>query len=305
MLGHALAVVLGLGLLIYGGERAVEAAVALARTFGVPTILIGGTLVAVGSSIPEIATALYAGYYGVGDFVVGHVIGSATSQITLGVGVVALLSPLRLEREKVRTYGLGMVLAMTLMVAAIVSGTVTRLEGAGLALTYLVFLGVRLHTDDQTRQVDRHADTDHSLPRAVGWIVVGFVLVAIGGHALVIHSRALAVALGVPEYLLGLVTGLGTTLPEIAIAALAVTRGEADIAVGTLFGSNVTDPLFSLGVGALVSGFAVEHVGATVTSGVYMIAVSLLVVALFYVNGEINRRAALGCILLYAPTYVL
>lgn len=303
--GHVLGFCLGLVLLLYGGEKAVEAAVAIARTFGIPTLLIGGTLVAVGSSIPEIATAVYAGLYDAGDFVVGHVIGSATSQITLGIGVVALLSPLRLERRKVGFYGLGMVLAMGLMVIAIRSGTVTRLEGSGLVLAYLLFLALRVRTDEDVSAIERVGDAEHSLPVAASWILVGFALVAIGGHLLVTNSRTLAVALGVPEYLLGLVTGFGTTLPEIVIAAFAVRRNEGDIAVGTLFGSNVTDPLFSFGLGALVGGFTVNHAAAAITSGGYMIAVSVLVVVLFYVNGGISRRAALGCIVLYVPTYLL
>lgn len=305
MIVHALGVLGGLTLLLYGGERAVEGAVSLARVYGIPTLLVGGTLVAIGSSIPEIATAVYAGFYGAGDFVVGHVIGSATSQVTVGIGIVALLSPLSLAREKVGFYGLGMIAAMGLLLLTISSGTVTRLEGAGLVLAYLGFLVVRIHTDDGTDVLERVGEPAMPVGHAVAWIVGGFLLVAVGGHLLVANSRALAVSLGVPEYLLGLVTGLGTTLPEIVIAGLAVHRDEGDIAVGTLFGSNVTDPLFSFGVGALVGGFTVDHVGATLASGGYMIGVSVLVVALFYVNGGIHRRAGLGCILLYVPTYVL
>ncbi|PHQ37391.1 hypothetical protein DJ69_16970 [Halorubrum persicum] len=302
---HAVGAVVGLACLIYGGERAVEAAVTVAMAFGLPTLLVGGTLVAVGSSIPEITTAVYAGLYGAGDFVVSHIIGSITSQITLGVGIVALLSPLRLERGEVRFYGTGMILAMALMLAAISSGAVSRVQGGGLVAAYLCFLGVRLRGESHAALVERHAGGDRSLPQAAGWIVVGFALVAVGGHLLVVHSKALAVALGVPEYLLGLVTGLGTTAPEIAIAALAIDRGEADIAVGTLFGSNVTDPLFSLGAGALVGGIAVDRVGPTVASAGYTIAASVVVVGLFYLNGGIDRRAAVGCIAMYVPTFLL
>ena len=305
MAWHLAGAVVGLALLIYGGERAVAAAVTIATAFGLPTLLVGGTLVAGGSSIPEITTAVYAGLYGAGDFVVGHIIGSVTSQITLGVGVVALLSPLRLERAKVRFYGAGVILAMSLLLIAIRSGTVTRVEGGGLVAAYLCFLGIRIRTDGHATLVERHADGDRSVRRAAAWIAVGFALVAAGGHLLVVHSTALAVSLGVPDYLLGLVTGLGTTLPEIAIAALAIRRDEADIAVGTLFGSNVTDPLFSLGAGAAVGGLAVDRVAPTVASTVYAIAVSIVVVALFYLNGEINRRAAVGCIAMYVPTFLL
>jgi cation:H+ antiporter len=237
--------------------------------------------------------------------VAGHVIGSATSQITLGIGAVALLSPLHLERRKVAGYGIAMVGAMALMVLAIRSGTVTRLEGGGLVAGYLVFLVLRARHGDEADVGGRFDEADRPVSHAAAWIAGGFVLVAVGGHLLVVHSRALAVALGVPEYLLGLVTGLGTTAPEIVIAALAVRRDAGDIAIGTLFGSNVTDPLFSFGVGALVGGFALDHAAAATTSGGYMIGVSALVVALFYLNGGIGRRAAVGCIALYAPTFLL
>lgn len=303
MISHAVLVCVGLAVLIYGGERSVEAAVALARGFGLPMTFVGGTLVAVGSSVPEITTALYAGVYGAGDLAVGHIVGSATSQITLGIGIVALLSPLSLEREKVGYYGIGMILAMGLMLLSIRSGTITRLEGAGLVAAYLLFLAVRLRTDDAVgRQVDESA---LSRTRATGVILFGFALVAVGGHLLVSEGRALAVALGVPEYLLGLVTGLGTTLPEIVIAALAAHRDRSGIAVGTLFGSNVTDPLLSLGAGAVVGEFTLTHVSATVASTGYMIAASTVVVALFLTTGGIGRRAAVACIALYVPTYLL
>jgi len=302
MFTQLLAVCFGMALLLYGGERAVDAAVALARALGLSTLLIGGTLVAVGSSIPEIATAIYGGLYGAGDFVVGHIIGSATSQITLGVGVVALLSPLELERRKVLVYGLGMIAAMAAMALVIESGTVTRVEGGALVTAYLLFVLVRVHADDDVVTIE---EADYRPAHAIAWILAGFVLVAVGGHLLVTNGRALAIELGVPAFLLGLVTGLGTTIPEIVIAAIAVHRDEGDIAVGTLFGSNVTDPLFSLGLGALVGGLVIEHADTAVLANGYMLAVATIVVALFVATGGISRRAAVGCIALYAPTYLL
>ncbi|MFB6120141.1 MAG: sodium:calcium antiporter, partial [Halobacteriaceae archaeon] len=85
------AVLLGVALLVYGGARTVDAAASLARGLGLPTLFIGVTVVSVGSSVPEIATSVYSGFYGAGDLAVGHVVGSAISQITLGVGLVGLL----------------------------------------------------------------------------------------------------------------------------------------------------------------------------------------------------------------------
>ncbi|MFC6988251.1 sodium:calcium antiporter [Haloplanus sp. GCM10025708] len=293
----------GLAALVYGSDRAVTSATAIARSLGVSVFFIGVTLVAIGSSLPEIATSIYAAAYGAGDLLVGHIVGSATSQITLGIGIVALVSPLSLAREKVRTYGGGMMAAMGAMLVVLWSGDVTRIEGVVLALGYLGFVLVRYEHADYRDDVTRIADPN-DVSHPLVWLAVGIGFVVAGGHLLVTGATALATDLGTPDYLLGLVTGLGTTAPEIAIAALAVYRGQSGIAVGTLFGSNITDPLFSLGVGAAVGGVQVAHRSAAVTSVAYMLVASAAVVAVFYHRERVGRMDAMGCLLLYVPTFV-
>ncbi|MFB6206824.1 MAG: sodium:calcium antiporter [Haloglomus sp.] len=304
MLGPLVQVSVGLAALVYGGERVVDHASAIAHELGLSTLFIGVTFVAVGSSIPEIATSVYAGLYDAPVLVAGHIIGSATSQITVGIGVVALLSPIAIPRSKLRLYGGGMLAAMGLMLAVLWSGRVTRVEGALLTGAYLTFLGVSYEELDLEAAVDHRASSETSA-RTVVWLIGGLALVVVGGHLFVAGSRQAALALGVPQLVLGLVTGLGTTTPEIAIAAAAVLDDQAGIAIGTLFGSNVTDPLFSFGVGALVGGFTFTDVGVVLASAAYMLVASTLVVALFLVHGEVDARGALGCIALYLPTFLV
>lgn len=305
MLADALTLLLALVVLVYGAQRAVAAAGTLAHAVGVSTFFVGVTVVAVGSSLPEIATSAYASAYGAGDVVVGHIVGSATSQITLGVGLVAATTPLVAERSQLRTYGGGMLVAMGVMAAVLLSGEVTRLEGAGMAALYVAFVATRYDGEEFDGHVERRlARVDH--PRAaVVWLTVGIALVAAGGHLLVTSAESLARSLGVPTVLVGLVTGLGTTVPEIAIAVLAVRRDEAGIAVGTLLGSNITDPLFSLGVGAAVDGIAVVDPTGTMRATAYMVAVSALVVGYFYARGRLGRPAGVACAALYLPTFAL
>jgi cation:H+ antiporter len=304
MLSETLAVLVGTAMLVLGSDRTVTGASTIARDHDVSTFFVGVTLVAIGSSLPEIATAIYGAAYGHGSLVVGHVVGSATSQITLGVGVVALLAPLSATREEVTTYGAGMVVAMLVMLLAIASGTVTRLQGVVMALAYIGFVAFRYeHTDDGGvgSRLSESDALDHPLP----WVVLGLALVIAGGHLLVTGARGVAAAVGVPTYLLGLLTGLGTTTPEIVVAALAVRRERGGIAVGTLFGSNITDPLFSLGVGAAVAPIAVENLDATLLSVGYMLAVSAAVALLFYRRDEVGRLVGVGCLLLYVPALFL
>ena len=300
MLPEALAVLVGTGMLVLGSDRTVTGASTIARERDVSAFFVGVTLVAIGSSLPEIATAVYGAAYGHGSLVVGHVVGSATSQITLGVGVVALLAPLSATREEVATYGAGMVVAMLVMLLAVASGTVTRLQGVIMAFAYLGFVAIRYeHTDDD--EVGSRLSESDTLDHPLVWAVLGIALVVAGGHLLVTGARSVAAAVGVPTYLLGLLTGLGTTTPEIVVAALAVRRERGSIAVGTLFGSNITDPLFSLGVGAAVAPIAVENLDVTLLSVGYMLAVSTAVALAFYRRDEVGRLTGVGCLLLYVP----
>jgi cation:H+ antiporter len=305
MLVDILAMVAGLVLLVTGGDRVVESASIIARRIGFSTFFVGGTLVAVGSSLPELATVVYAAVYGAGDLAIGHVVGSATSQITLGIGAVALLVPLSVERSKVRTYGGGMVVAMLAMLAVAWSGSISHLEGAAMVAAYAVFLAVRADHTDFDDALAPSLEDGPTRRRATLWILAGLALLVVGGHLLVTGAEGVAASLGLPSYLLGLITGLGTTAPEIAVAALAVHHDRGGIAVGTLFGSNITDPLFSLGAGALVAGVHLDHRRAALVPAVYMLAVSAAVVLWFHQREGLGRRGAVGCCLLYVPAYLL
>jgi cation:H+ antiporter len=129
--------------------------------------------------------------------------------------------------------------------------------------------------------------------------------VVVGGQLMVTNGVALAQLLGFPEYLIGLLTGLGTTLPEIVIAGIAAAEGRSGISVGSILGSNITDPVFSLGIGAVFFDVVVADPGAIRPSLLYMLAVSILVLGLFYWRRGIDRPAAVVCLALYAPTFVL
>lgn len=302
MFASLLTLLAGVTTLVYGGDRVVDGASELARHAGVSTFFVGVTVVAVGSSVPEIATSLYAAAYGSGDFVVGHIVGSATSQITLGVGILSLAAPLSVSRQKTRVYGGGMLAAMAVMAVALQSGTITRTQGALMVLAYLGFLAVLAEHEDYAERV---AESELTLQRAAGYVLLGVALVVVGGHLLVTGGQRLAVRVGVPSYLVGLVTGLGTTAPEIAVALVAVRRDRTGIAVGTLLGSNITDPLFSLGVGAALAGVHVTGVDAVLTSVRYMIVASALVLAVVYTRRPVGRTGSLACLVLYVPTFLL
>ncbi len=294
----------GMALLLYGADRIVEYGSLLARYYGISTFFIGITIVAVGTSIPEMATSIFSALYGAGDIVVGNIIGSETAQITLAIGIVALIAPVTADRKNVMIYGGGMIVAMVIMILTLESGTVTRFEGLLMMLAYSVFLYF-MYTHEAGEEIAEEVTGQAGPRKTVPWMVVGVALVAGGGHLMVTNGIALARVLAVPEFLIGLLTGLGTTLPEIIVAGTAAWKGDTGISAGSLLGSNITDPLFSLGIGALAAEVAVTNVASVMLSATYMLVVSVVVIGIFFLNGEVSKREAVLCILLYLPGFAL
>ena len=294
----------GLGLLVVGADRTVRAAGELALYYRVSPFFVGVTVVSVGTSIPEMTTSMYAAFYGASDLVVGNIIGSETAQITLAVGIVALISPVVAERRNTLIYGGAMVLAMIIMMLTLEDG-ITRSEGVLMMLSYSVFVH-DLYTNEGGEEITEEVVDEREPPeRALPRILVGLVMIVVGGHLLVTNGVAIARDLGVPAFLVGLLTGLGTTAPEIAVATVAARGGRQGISVGSLLGSNITDPVFSLGVGALVADVVVSDLGSVMTSATYMLAVSLVVLGLLYWRRGLDRTAGVACLLLYLPSFLL
>jgi len=295
----------GLAALVVGANRAVTAAGDLALYYGVSPFFIGVTLISVGTSVPEMVTSVYAAYYGAGDLVVGNIVGSETAQITLAIGIVALIAPFVAERRNVLVYGSAMLLAMIIMLLTLDDGVIARSEGFLMMLAYVQFV-YTLYTNEGGAEIAEEVIEEPAAPEhAVPWILGGLVLVVVGGQVMVTNGVDLARAAGVPEYLIGLLTGLGTTAPEIVVAGIAAHEGRGGISVGAILGSNITDPVFSLGIGALFFDVTVENVAALRPSLAYMFVVSVIVLSLFYWRRGIDRRAAVVCLGLYLPTFLV
>jgi cation:H+ antiporter len=305
MLTEALLFLVGLAALVVGADRAVTSAGDLALYYGVSPFFIGVTVVSVGTSLPEMVTSVYAAYYGAGDLVVGNIVGSETAQITLAVAVVALIAPIVARRRNVAIYGTAMILAMIIMLLVLEDGVIVRSEGLLMMLAYTQFI-YTLYTNEGGEEITEEVIEEPRTPReTLPWIVGGLLIVVVGGQLLVTNGVALARLVGIPEYLIGLLTGLGTTAPELVVAGIAAYEGQGGISVGSLLGSNITDPVFSLGIGAVFFDVVVENTAAIQPSLLYMLGVSIAVLALLYWREGIDRRAAVVCLLLYLPSFAV
>lgn len=290
----------GLATLLWGSDKLVDSAVEIAKRRGMSTFFIGVTVISIGTSVPEIAITVISAFNQAGDIVVGNIMGSEIAQITLAVGVVALISPITGERDNVMLYGGGMIAAMVIMLFALSgSGVISTREGLLMMLTYVFFLYLMYHSQGGAEVVEG-VEVEHS-EHVYLFLVLGLIAVPLGAHFMVDAGITLAEVLGVPQFLIGMLTGLGTTIPEIAVAGLAAYRHTHGISAGSLLGSNITDPLFSIGMAGFVADVAVTDIASVMQTGFYMVGVSTFVVAVFAWQERIDRRAGFLCILLYIP----
>lgn len=289
-----LLVIVGVGLLYLGGELLVRNAVKLALRLGVSSLVVGLTVVAFGTSTPELAASLAAVIDGVPALAVGNVIGSNIANIGLILGLTALVYPLAAGTGFFsREFVMVMVVAL-LTVPVFFDGQVGRAEGAGLLTMLAIYLYLLFRQPPAL--ASEAAASPPPLWRALLGIGLGVGLLSAGARALVAGAVAVARALGVPEAVIGLtLVAVGTSLPELASSLVAALRRESDIILGNIVGSNVFNVLAILGITALVTPF--EHPYAAIRSDLgVMLAFSAAMLPLMIGRQRLGRAG--GALLL-------
>jgi cation:H+ antiporter len=262
------ALVVGLGLLYFGAEWFVKGAAGLAHTLGVRPLVVGLTVVAYGTSLPEFVVSTLAAYGGRSGIALGNVIGSNVANLGLILGTTALFRPVWVGGGLIRREIPVLLLSTSFLPFVMWRGSVSRLEGVLLLLGAALFtyLAARPGVPDAmgTAAVVEEAATAAGAPAVTGrlslilLILIGLGLLLSGGKLFVDGASYLALAVGMSERTVGLtVVAIGTSLPELAASLMAAWRGHADIAVGNVVGSNIFNVLFVLGGAAALHPIAV------------------------------------------------
>lgn len=292
----------GLALLVAGAELLVRCAVRMAANLKVRPLLIGLTLVAVGSSAPQLTVSLQAALNDTADIAVGSVIGSNIFNILVTLGLSALIIPLRVSRQLVRLDIPLMILASGLVFALALNKQLDRLDGAVLLGGLLVYLALLLR---QSRHSGHHHPR-HDLPRT-SWLhnlvlmLAALLLLGLAGHLLLGAAVTLATELGLSERIIGLtIIAVSTSLPQLATSLIAAFRGQREIAVGNVIGSNVFNLLGVLGVTALVAPAPLSvSPNALAFDLPVMLAVAALCLPVFYTGYRVTRGEGLLFLGLY------
>lgn len=286
MMPAGLLFALGLCLLLVGAEGVVRAATRLAALLRIGPMIVGLTVVAFGTSTPELALGLQAAQEGKSDLVIGNVIGSNIANVLLILGLTALARPLSVSAQLVRL-DVPLMIAFSLILWAMAGdGVIARWEGILLVAGGGAYTALLMR---QGRPQPVRGAQAGSLARGWFWLALGILLLTLGARSMVDSATALAKGLGLSELIIGLtLLAVGTSLPELAIALVARWRGAADLTVGSIVGSNLYNIAWVLGLTSLIRDVPVSPAVVSFDLPV-MLAVSVACLPVFFVGGQIRR----------------
>jgi len=293
MLVPFLWVIGGFILLAGAAEALVYGAASLARRMGLSALVIGLTVVSIGTSLPELVVSLEAALVGTGDLALGNIVGSNIGNLALILGVAALVRPLAIQAQVVRVEGPILVVVSGGFAGLILDGRLGRIDGALLSLGIVGYVLYSLWTAKQSparirTEFEEGIPEQHTLGVDLGSLLLGFVGLLVGAHLLVEGAIVIAETLGVGPIVIGLtVVAVGTSLPELATSVVAARRGQGDIAVGNAVGSSIFNLLGILGITVLVRPLSTLTLG-WVETGI-MVGMALLVIPLFRSGWTLSR----------------
>lgn len=287
----------GLAILLFGGDLLIRGAVAIAEKLAIPPLIIGLTIVSLGTSAPELFISLQAALSGSGGLAIGNVIGSNIANVLFVLGVPALI-----HETNCRTNGLGrniyvMIGITVVFMAMLAKGSMGFIDGTILLALLVLFLWTQYHHATRPGagpQPDYHDDVPE-LPGnpmiSVALLVAGILLLPLGAWLTVDAARAIAASIGVPDEIIGLtIVAVGTSLPELAASLMAVLRGSSNVALGNVIGSNIFNIAAIMGITTVVTPVVVGQHLIAIDMWI-MLGVSLWLAWLAWHKGRISRRS--------------
>lgn len=239
-----LALLVGVLGLLWGADRFVEGSAGAARNLGISPMIIGLTIVSVGTSAPEVIISINAALKDAGQLAVGNALGSNLANIGLVLGITALVAPLPVQKHLLREEGPVLLLITALAGLCLYDGWLNRGESLALGLLVipLLILVVKYKKNHPNPEAIEEAEEipDFSMGKAILWFAIGLTVLLVSAEITVWGAKSIAIHLGVSELIVGLtVVAIGTSLPELAASVMSALRGHHDIAIGNIFGSNL------------------------------------------------------------------
>lgn len=295
----------GFVLLIKGADFFVEGSSSAAKKLSIPPIIIGMTIVAMGTSLPETSVSISASLADKNDLSISNAVGSNIFNLMIVAGLCAILCPLPINRDTLkRDFPFSILAAAVLLGFGFFTGSISRIAGIVLLLLFIFFLYIMVNSALKARRSDTLISDEEEIKilpawRCIIYIIGGIIAIAAGGKMVVEGASDIAKSLGMSDNLIGMtIVALGTSLPELVTSVVAARKNEIDMALGNVIGSNVFNILFVLGIAAVISpiGFTIQNSIDTI----FLIASSLLVLAFCLPNKKLVRWHGISMAVLYA-----
>lgn len=272
--------IVGFALLVKGADFFVEGAADLARKLKIPSLVVGLTIVALGTSAPELAVSISASCSGANSMAVSNVVGSNIFNLLVVLGVCALIKPVGVTKDILRRdYPVSILATVLFFVFLIFGNDIGRIEAGIFILLMVGYMFWTVKSALKNRTPEQETEKKFNPVKCALFIILGAAAIVFGGNFVVDHASNLGAAMGMSETLIGLtICAIGTSLPELVTTIAAARKGETDMAMGNVIGSNIFNILFILGVSGVISPIEIAATEVTKTlidSGFY-IAVCIL-----------------------------
>ena len=286
--------------LIKGADIFVEGASSLAKKLGVPSIIIGLTVVAMGTSAPEAAVSISAATTGNNGIALGNVIGSNLFNLLVVLGVCMLITKLPTQKETLkRDFPWNLIATVAVIVFIVLFGDnqITRIEGVSLLVLFVSYMGYLIYKTLKDRKAGEDEEIEEiSLIKSLIFLVGGLALVIVGGDLVVDSATAIAKSWGATDKLVGLtIVAMGTSLPELVTSIVAARKGESEMAIGNVIGSNLFNLLFILGMTATVMPVA----ASLLVDSIFLLGVTAMMYLFFAVGSKFQKSEGAVALLCY------
>lgn len=304
MLLYIILIIVGFALLIVGADFLVDGASGIAKKFHIPEIIIGLTIVSIGTSMPELFVSITSAIDGYSDMALGNVIGSNLCNLLLILGLSSLIKPVDFQ-EETRKYEIPMCLLFTiiLMIFSNISGGISRIEAVtllvlfGLFIAYTIYMGKKKSKEDS--KVVEEKNKNKTIKNII-LIILGIVGLKFGGDFVVNNAVNIAQMFNISEKVISLtILAIGTSLPELVTSVTAAIKGNSDIAIGNIIGSNIFNILLILGVSSVIKPITFN---SSYNMDLSILCISTVILALFPIippKNKMSRANGLIYVLMY------
>lgn len=304
MIIQLLILVAGFVMLVKGADLFVDGAAGIAGKFGIPHLVIGLTIVAMGTSAPEAAVSITAALKGNAGITIGNVVGSNIMNIWVILGLASVIIPIAVAKSTVKVEIPYMLLITFLLLFLGYTGNeIVLWEGIVLWAAFILYLAYLMWMAKKDKQETNEEDDDKPMWKLLVFVVVGLALIMFGSDFAVDAATAIAKILGMSDRLIGLtIVAFGTSLPELVTSVAAARKGEADIAIGNIVGSNIFNILFVVGTTALITPVVFE--ANFVIDMLIAAAAGILLWVCVFKKNKLSRKGGILMLVCYAAYFV-